>query len=32
MWKNLQLPFFIVACLMLIILSVWPTLSLALVD
>jgi tripartite ATP-independent transporter DctM subunit len=26
------LPFFIVACLMLIILSVWPTLSLALVD
>lgn len=26
------LPFFIVACLVLIILSVWPTLSLALVD
>jgi tripartite ATP-independent transporter DctM subunit len=26
------LPFFIVACLMLIVLSVWPTLSLALVD
>jgi tripartite ATP-independent transporter DctM subunit len=26
------LPFFIIACLMLIILSVWPTLSLALVD
>lgn len=26
------MPFFIVACLMLIILSVWPTLSLALVD
>jgi tripartite ATP-independent transporter DctM subunit len=26
------LPFFIVACVMLIILSVWPTLSLALVD
>jgi tripartite ATP-independent transporter DctM subunit len=26
------LPFFIVACLMLIILSVWPTLSLALVE
>jgi tripartite ATP-independent transporter DctM subunit len=26
------LPFFIVACLMLVVLSVWPTLSLALVD
>jgi TRAP-type C4-dicarboxylate transport system permease large subunit len=26
------LPFFVISCVMLIILSVWPTLSLALID